>query len=558
MLKFVFLAVFVLGTIAGGSQVLINNMLRATMTVEDSAKLRAVKSRLEQSVRVVSGQVMMPLGEEEDNKHTLPSFFTGLRNSANGVKIVYCPYAERDVLTASSVISMSDVDEYDITTVSVQGVSYVSESIRPPVPGVAAALILPDRASSDVLCSDLSVDANGNYELVGDSAGQGRVYALTFSELRHIHSVGIFKNIAVVDGDENLSEILDDAALRPHEDLFISLRSGDSFSLNNSKIFDNSGYNRKRKIVIASSQPGVAATIAGASGTASLGFSNADVVFRDIEFTGGVDVSVKDSDLELVNVSLRRILGEFSDIRLQDVVSGGPGLSFPVVNLNESLTVITGDFYARNNGANVISTIGGSLSFHDANVEISYVGGAIGLQVQNGKFSSEGTSVLTNGNGNVAFYTDSSSQLYWSNTTWENSGNLGFGFYNLGRATLRDSVIGGNNQVAVGFASLPGSVNYFENSSIGEVGSRFSVGIQDDNSLAISGDINIYADTCTDGSAFESSGSVSGTVTYLDTYATGVNTLSFIPTLEYTTESRSLDINASGGAPVNLVNTNCL
>jgi hypothetical protein len=503
MLKIFFFTLIILATIAGGSQVLISNMLQATMIVENNATVSGTMNRLKQSVLFVGGQYYLPYGIEKSDYHALPANFFGLRKSAQGRDIIYCPYAMNPPGATTSTVTMAGGDTYNVqldSSFSPDGADYIVGSDAPPVPGIAAAIILPQRSADVPSCDDVQVNTEGEYVLGGDSLGKGLLYVLTQSEIAFVHRGGINEFIESSEPANELENVLSEVSLKPSENAVITLEAGEAFSMSSGFTFTSTDSTLPRSIIIQSSQPGVAAQINTIS-VVGLDFSGTNITLKDVTFGSNVRVSVTDGEAVLSNVSAPTLRADYSEIIVQNVGLGRNGVSTASLDLRASKLIQKGALAIQGNFS-VIASIVNSEWLVRGDLTISYVGNPVALQFQDSEMDARGVTINSTGVASTLFYLDTASRLQMDSVIWNNSGNLNYGFYTLGKMSIIDSALNGSNQVGVGISSIDGSVTRIEGTTIGSSASPIATAWEALPSSRLSGEADVYAVDCAAGDMF--------------------------------------------------------
>jgi hypothetical protein len=561
MLKMILLSIVVLSALAGGTQVLVMNMLEATNTVENSARMRAINNRLEQSAHFVNGIPYMPYGVEQANYHALPTSFSGLRKSAKGQEVIYCPYAKNNISTATTQITLDDINSYEVTTANLLvGQAYVTESERPPVDGLAAAIILRQKTASNPSCDDLELSADSELVLGGDSQGQGRVFGIFFTDLEFIHQSGISERIAVVDGEEELQEAFAKVVSQPYQNALVQIASGETYTLTSNHAFDFLNSAGSRHIVIKSDSDGNSGTIVSAT-PVTLSFENIKVSFKDIIFGSNITVEVNGEKIDakgtafsnlILNAVNAKIIGSSSTVTLltggstfiEDSTFGAVASTSPALELVNAEVQSAGALSASSGASVAVSMIDSKWSV-GSGLNITYAANAFGVQLQNSSVSFNNSNITSTGNGSILFYVDTNSQLQMVNSTWINSGTLNYALYSQGRISIVNSALTGSGSVNVGLNTLPGAVTTLTNSIIGANSSPFAIGWQDEGSTALSGVVDVHATQCSNGGRFDTVGDTYGAVQYIDQYATAFNFVLFTPTYTSTAKTGSADIDGA-------------
>jgi hypothetical protein len=524
MLKIFFLTLIVLATIAGGSQVLISNMLNATMIVENNATVLGTMNRLKQSVLYSNGLYYLPYGLESTDYHALPVSFFGLRKSAQGRDLIYCPYASSTIVTPSDTVSMANGDIYEVTlsdAFSPDGSDYVTESTPPPVAGIAAILILPQRSADLPSCNDVGVNAEGEFLLTGNSADKGMVYVLTLSEIAFIYRGGVNAFIQASDAAAKFTETLQKIASTPSENAVITLEAGATFAINNSFMFSSTDGSLPRSIIIKSSRTGVNAQISS-SGVQTLAFEGTSVTFKDVVLGTNVQLSADESSATFVNFGATSLSANDSNIILDNTSFGRNGNISRAVYMSNSRVVQKGRLWLLGTANPMMELINSDWVARD-DISIDYNGGSadpvVKINLENSVFDLRGVSLSSSGSASqgALFGVSPSSTLNLLNMTWSNSGNLRTGFDVLGQMHISGSALHGSRNVNTVIFARGGSDIRIVGSTIGQTSERPAIGIQSNYAARISGPyrqsppgaspligtpVLVAADNCTDGWKF--------------------------------------------------------
>lgn len=524
MLKIFFMALIILSTLAGGSQILISNMLRATMIVENQSIVTGTMNRLKQSVLFSNGDYYLPYGVNEDGYHALPLSFLGLRKSAQGRDIIYCPYAPSIITTSTGTVSLPNSTSYDVTlsnTFSPDGTDYVVESTASPVLGVAAALIMPQRSADLPSCDDIDTNADGEFILSGNSADKGMVYVLTNSEVAFIYRGGVNEFVQVADASTKLNAALREAALKPSENAVITLESGGTFQISESFVFQSSDSNLPRSIVVKSSVPGTTAQISS-SAARSLQFDGVNVTFNDVVLGTNIQISSNDTRLNLKNFGALRLVAYASDITLDNASFGRNGVNAAALDISASNVKQNGSLWIQGIASPMVS-MQNSDWVSSSNISIDYVGGSSSpvrkISLENSSMDLRNLTVSSSGSASqgTLFYVSPSSKLNLSGITWNNSGSLNVGFEVFGDSHIVNAALNGSRNVNIVLWAQSGSGIRVEGSTVGTTANRPSVGIQSSYASQITGpyrqpppgaspligaQVSVAADNCTDGWKF--------------------------------------------------------
>ncbi|MCP4258480.1 MAG: hypothetical protein GY774_13420 [Planctomycetes bacterium] len=504
MFKVVLLSLLMLISIGGTLSVLMHNLMSNAMIVENMAVMRGAANKLKQSAIYINGNYYMPYGEEDGTDyHKLPDDFYGLRKSAQGTYFIYCPYAPSNSLAATDVVTLNDeTTNYEVTidtTLTPSGNAYVTSSEAPPVEGLAALLIHPIKRSVPPSCADVTVNAEGEFVLTGDSAEKGILYPVSFDEIAFLNRTG--KGFYLSSSSESgaLQEALEEASLKASDDITITVESGLSFTLSSSHSISSSDKNNPRTITLKSATPGSAFTIRGSSAT-SLLFSNVNVVMTDVSVGQNVSVETEGSTLSMERASAPDITFERSKVFLDSVDLGRNGASSVPVSSDSSQVYQSGPVTLRGGGS-LLADLVNTKWVARGNIGASYTGGPVVFQMANSQMDVRSATITSNGNGHAFFYVDPSSSLDLGDVAWSNSGVLGYGFIVRGAMTVYGSALNGNQQVSVGLRTEKGSRVYFDSSSIGTSSAMPAIGWQDSWG-DLSGEVTVYGGVCVDGPNF--------------------------------------------------------
>ncbi len=542
MVKIIIFSVLVLAALAGGSNVLLSNLIQAIVIIEDKSIVRTAINTLRQQSVSVNGNYFLPYGIKEANKQLLPTSFHGARKSAKGNDLLYCPYSELDNVAATDTVQLSALEDYDVTldsTVSPSGEDYVTRSVRPSVEGVAAFIIIPTRSAFSPLCTDVALNAESEYILTGDSAEKGTVYGVTFNEIAFMHRGGIDEFVRVIDGNEDLQEVLESVSLKPALNAVITLESGSAFSLDDTINFSSTDPLLPRSIIIKSS--GVTPATVTGSGAVMLSFLGTSVTFDNVTLGNNLSVLLTDSKSRVLGSSINRLTAQRSQVVMSSADLGSNALPDPAITLMSSSLEQTGNVNLLSGGSSVVA-MQGSTWRSEGDLDIRYTGNPVGVQLQESSLSFRNSTITSRGASTALFYVDASSQLTFDSVTWTNSngGLLQNGIYSLGRLDILNTALSGNGQVSSIIQTKPGAISNIESSTLGSNGSRPTVGWLDDGSASISGDVSVYATTCKDGGRFIENDSAYN-ITTQDRYVTAISPAPFFG-IQATTIDRSVQV----------------
>lgn len=537
MIKYFILIMLIMGSLAGGSQVLISNLLKTSISIENRSLVRSAINVLKQRAVAVNGQYYLPYGVNEDGRHVLPTSFVGVRSDANGKSLVYCPYAQSLNGTPTHTVDTSASSSYAVTvstTVVPGGVSYVVNSDAPPVSGIAALLIVPKREAAIPNCADVAVDASGNLALSGGSEGEGTVYAITVDELMALHQDAVFYDIRT---SADLLPALQDAAGRSNMDAVFTLAGGVNYTLAQTITLSSSNPELKRKLI----------------------FKNSGAQRATINPSAGVEIRINDANLFMSGVDF----GVNGVVRLNRATGTVEVSSLPVLHATDSQLTTNSVTWGRAGQTSVPLTLAGSIikqrgadvirgaapllvSMQDsewnasANLSMIYTGSPTGFQLRNSELIVNNATVSSSGAGNVLLYSDTSSKVRLNTVTWTNSGALSYGVYSMGKLDMYNTLFRGNSQVNTAVYTHAGSLSHVEGSVIGNSGSRPVFGWRDAGAAGLSGTAQVYASTCKDGGRFNVTDSAY-TITASDRFATKASTSTGL-VIQYVTNPQAIPV----------------
>lgn len=537
MIKYFILIMLIMGSLAGGSQVLISNLLKTSISIENRSLVRSAINVLKQRAVAVNGQYYLPYGMNEGGQHVLPTSFVGVRSDANGKSLVYCPYAQSLNSTATHTVDTSDTSSYAVTvstTVVPGAVSYVTHSDAPPVSGVAALIIVPKRESVIPNCTDVELDASGNLALTGDSEGSGTVYAITFDELMALHQDAIFYDIRT---SAELLPALQDASSRSNMNAVFTIAGGVNYALSQTIALSSSNPEFKRKLIFKNSGA-QRATITPSAGV--------ELQMNDVNlFMSGIDLGVN-GVVRLTRVSgtvesssLPVLLSTDSQLTTSSITWGRAGQTAVPLTLTGSAIKQRGADTIRGASPLLVSMQDSSWNA-SANLSMTYTGSPTGFQLRNSEFVMNNATLASSGAGNVLLYSDTSSKVRLNTVTWTNSGALSYGVYSMGKLDMYNTLFRGNSQVNTAVYTHAGSLSHVEGSVIGNSGSRPVFGWRDAGAAGLSGSAQVYASTCKDGGRFNVTDSTY-TITASDRFATRTSTTTGL-VIQYVTNPQSIAV----------------
>lgn len=498
MVKYVFLVIIALAVASSGAGYYATTLWRSTLIAQDNQTALSAKLRLIESAVFFNGNPVLPMGVNNENGHTLPPSFTGVRATSSGRSVQYCPYGASQTFVPNNVVNLSSDSSYDIEVSNLDGVDYVISSSHPPAPGVIAALILPNATGRKATCSDIGIDDLGRFLLVGDSAGAGRVVVLHASDvpLRNERQAYSLRS------GENLGALLNDITNKGLKDVNIFLEGGAMYPLDGNWSIQPSKHIGKGRVRIQSNSLTDPAVLTGSS-SASLHFDNYDVELEGVLMLGSIELNLKRGTHSFSTAAIERLILVDSVAYLKDVSLGSnTSLQNGAEFINSSIFQ-TGQTWIRSNGPlglglsnSTWRTDGGETTIRLSSPS------SIGIQLQNSEMSlPENINSETN-QAQVMLYVDSSSKLVVRDVTWSHSGSMDYWLYAEGEIFLHQSDISIPN-TQVGIFSHSGARINSVNSVVGSLSSPLNIGWMDSGLSMASGNLRLSGATCTTGGAFE-------------------------------------------------------
>ena len=546
MIKIALILLITLSVISTGGFLISRNALVATSIAEDKMAAIQIMNMLKGSIVSQGGNYYVPFGENDatDNRHYLPDSFGINRFTSNGAKVIYCPYSSQPVVTANEAVTVDDTTAYDVGVSNAlrPGVNYVIESDAPPVTDLLAAFIMPRAVANKPTCDDLSVDAEGRYELTN---GEGRIYAITNADVGIMYREGVNELITSAEPSTALGEALTDASLMVFDNAVITLEAGESFSIPASFTFRSGDTMSPRIITIKSSSPGTAATITAGS-PSLMSFDNVKVNLQDITLSSNVSIDMDEAEALLTNVTARQLSSIHSDIIADGLTVGSSSTTSPSVYLDASRFFQKGDVSFQGSSTPIVALMHSEWTTKtpaSGNLVTAIRGGG-----GNGGILAIGSTIgmrsvtLSSRNGfDYVLAADRTSRLTFANSSWNNVGSVTRGFYLAGTSVFRNATLNGSAGVQTGLMTEAGAVTEFSNSNLGTASTKFNVGWNDNGSASISGNGSIYAATCMSEGRFKQD-DTDFNFEYNDQYAVSADPGTGAITLTDVTRNATLDV----------------
>lgn len=517
MFKYLLLMMIVVSVGGSGVMYYAQALYQSSLTMQNNMIGMAAINQLKSSAIHENGRYYLPFGINDTNHHQLPATFVGARTTQVGVPLVYCPYAPNTLTTANNEVLTSDTESYGVVTnatLSPLGKEYVIESEISPVAGMLGAIIIPKKKMALPKCSDITINSAGQFTLQNDSRAMGTVFGLMEADLAFTGEYEINEYVEKVGGAEELQEVMTRVAQSPTKSAVITLEQGETFTLTSSFILESAHQFKHRHVVIKSDNVANPATIT-ATGAAVMQWKDINVTLEGVSFSSQITNESLRANVSLNDVSSARWVSKESELSLEDVSFGVNGSTNPAIELYQSnVSHLAGQVAFQGGGSVVVGMEGGSWNTDGGNILLTMRNANFGIQVDTGEWSHRrGTMfVSTNGNPTLAMFSGPESSVRFSNMTWEQSGATDYSLYVAGHAYITDSNIRAGNRSDVGIHTDAGSVLRMNNSVIGTNSARPGVGLTDAGASTISGNVSVYAGTCTDQGLYEDDSEVK--VTY--------------------------------------------
>lgn len=502
MFKYLLLMMIVVTVGGSGVMYYAQALYQSSLTMQNNMIGMAALNQLKSASIHENGRYYLPFGINDTNHHQLPNTFVGARTTQVGIPLVYCPYAPNNLTAANEVVLTSDAESYQVATntvLSPSGKEYVIESEASPVAGMLGAIIIPKKRMALPKCSDITISASGQFTLQNDSRALGTVFGLMESDLAFTGEYEINEYVEKVGGAEELQEALSRVAQSPSKSAVITLEQGETYTLTSSFILESAHQFKHRHVVIKSDNVDNPATIT-ATGASVVQWKDINVTIQGVNFSSQITSESLRANVSLGDVSVPRWVSKESEISLEDVSFGWNGSSVPAIELYQSkVSHLAGQVAFQGGGNVVVALEGGSWNTDGGNVLLTMRNSTIGIQVDAGEWTHRrGTMfVAANGSPETAMLSGPESSVRFADMIWDQSGYSNYSLYVSGHAYLSNSNIRTGNRVNYGIYTDAGSVLRINGATVGTSGAKPSVGLADGGASSISGDVNVYAGTCT-------------------------------------------------------------
>lgn len=508
MVKYVFLVIITLAIASSGAGYYATTLWRSTLIAQDQQTGLSAKLRLIESAVFFNGEPALPFGINIEQGHALPLNFTGVRTTASGKLIQYCPYGKERSFTPNTEIKLSNTLSYEVETASLEGANYVISSSAAPAPGIIAVLILPNSSGRDALCSDVGIDELGRFMLTGNSAGGGRVITVHASEVPKKHD----KQAYSLRMGDSVGDIFDEINNKGLQDVTIFLESGAMYPLDGNWDIQAPKQTGKGRIRIQSNALADPAVLAGNTNT-TLRFENYDVEIEGVLMLGSIELNLKKGSHTLTTAAIEKLILTDTVTHLKDVSLGSNTSSQNGAEFINSSIYQTGHTWIRSNGALGLGLSNSTWRTDSGSITIRLTAASsIGIQLQNSEMSLPLNVNSETNQAQAMLYVDSTSKLLVRDVNWTHSGSMTYWLYAEGETLLHNANIN-LPATQVGILSYSGAKIHSTNSLVGSASSPLTIGWLDSGLLRASGAITFNSATCTSGGAFERPASY----TYTDT-----------------------------------------
>jgi hypothetical protein len=505
MFKVFLFLLLVMSTGTSTIYILSQNIFKNTMLMQTELEAQSALNKLRRTVKYDGGVFYVPHGINGDDYHELPQDFLGVRTTSQGHPLVYCPYSYVSTPPGDVDVLMSNSSTYPVTvgTVGSGSVDYIKSSIASPVTEVLAFIAIPRSRNSAPACEDLGVDTDGSYVFTGDSAGQGRPFVLHRSDLV---ASGSSKTISLTpDSSMSLDQVFEQISEEPESDFVVSISPGD-YELMRNHSFDRADVASAGSVYMYGTGPSVNVYSKRPMGAdVDLTYDSMELKINNVNFYGSVYFQFIDSELDFTSYSATGISLISSGLKADSIHLGNATTTNPVFLLNNSEVISRGDFNVEGYGPLLVSSLQSSWTANNSMMRFDYGGDGIALQIEDSDISFSNSNMLSRivgGSPSSWWYIDGPSEVSLSDFTLALSGAPTYGIYNRGKLNIKDTSL----QTPLADVSLElteSSSLDSVRSSVGSSSRRAAIGINDNLSRSITGEIDIYAATCLSGGYFD-------------------------------------------------------
>lgn len=269
-----------------------------------------------------SNELVIPLGENKANYHTVPSWIYFNTKNPWGTDLIYCPYADNTTGTMATNVSLTPGSSYAVRTVanfatSTNGIQrpYVTASAANPLSSeILAFLISPVPSATSALpsCSSVTYDStiqkykvnNGLVEVI--TKGDVKTYA-NLANLANLNqgSNSYYNN--TIEGDKSTSgdTFNNNITYINGQDIpkvYLKLPAGTHYIENTILNENRDAANETPKVIVIEGDSSSNTIIDTKSSRANLTFNNYKITFKNIQFSSKILLNMKDSDLSTSDV----------------------------------------------------------------------------------------------------------------------------------------------------------------------------------------------------------------------------------------------------------------
>lgn len=483
---------------------------RNTLIEQDKKILNEIRNNIITNIIDVNGIKMVPYGINGNKYHELPSWLYIQRVNSFGIPYMYCPYSDLNITTSNNIVSTSEIDSYDVTTINnitTNNRDYVFESEPPLFNNVIGIIISQHERSDDVDCSSI-IEKNGIF--ISNKALVSVIYkdSILFNDLMKDNFIQVQNDT----GSRLNSELTKWNSFAPYKSTY-ELRNSLSYNINSNLLLNNT---KNEKVILnIKSDSTLSATISSLNGNEEIEFRNVDLYVENINFSNNLKLKLVNSTIKLKNTTLNNIELENSLMVTDNVVFNPSQTSTNnIIDAYNSKIILNGLNTFNNIKQTTIVYLNSSEIYsNNGNANFNIIGNTEIFQLENSKisFSNKTLSLNTTAFSLTALFVVDNLSSLSLNTITANINNALSTIYLSGKANISNSLIQTTGTASYGIILNDSSILNMNNSDIGNTSIGFNVGIHDQGGLFISGAGNnvYYQSTCEAGRLFNKTYNVS-------------------------------------------------
>jgi hypothetical protein len=500
MLRTIMLSMILISIIGGSMTLLSSSLFKQISVIKQEMYISNILIALKSSVKYYNNEPKVPFGQNTSNHHELPSWLK-VRKEINGANVIYCPYGKSTNATYNNVVTLDSSTDYNVNTMTIDGVDYVDYSESPSISGLAFAVIIPTSSIYNPVCTDIT-ESNGEYSLTGSSDGKGVVYGVSFYELGLLNDSEQYHAILSTTNDvTSVLSVVEQEKWKSHR---FSFETSNAYQLSNDLMFTGDFKNKTVEII------GNGSLLTGTQ-PVTISCKNKKIKISNMSFASNINLYLNNCDIEMKNVTFGgKISSETSYMSIENTTLGNNTDDVTPLSLSNSQLVIINSGQINTSGDYGILLKGNSTLFMQNNTTLNMNGGVnganglspIGLYINDSRVTLEDSVVNFTGVFDALIGNQFGGLLSLRSSNL-NSSASNIGIYNKGRLSMNFATLAFDSGVSIALYNDKGAMLDTTNSIVSSASSTHpATGIKDNYSTILSGELTVYATTCYDGGRF--------------------------------------------------------